>query len=124
MLPDAGDVKEHVVKWLTIPVGQYLEKGSPPQDYTLPERSFIKSIQGDVDVSGMFHNFTAYVSERQNLGVRCIETKNDGLFEASEFIRFNRLDFGGKSSPYLACQGESRILEACKGDFPRSLYVQ
>ena len=116
MLPDAGDVKEHVVKWLTIPVGQYLEKGSPPQDYTLPERSFIKSIQGDVDVSGMFHNFTAHVNERLNLGVRCIETKNDGSFENSEFLRFNRLHFGGKSSPYLACQGESRILEACKGD--------
>ena len=27
----------------------------------------------------MFHNFTAHVNEHLNLGVRCIETKNDGF---------------------------------------------
>ena len=116
MLDDCGDVEEHVVKWLAIPVGQYLEKGSPPQDYTQPASSFIKSKQGDVDVGGMFHNFRAHYEERENLGVRWIETQNDGSLERHEFLRFNVLHFGGRSSPWIACQAQSRLLEACMGD--------
>ena len=26
------------------------------------------------------------------------------------------MHFGGRSSPYLACQGQGRILEVCEGD--------
>ena len=90
--------------------------GSPPQYYTRPERSFIKSTQGDVDVGGIFHNICAHKKEQENLGVQWIETHNDGSFERHEFLRFVVLHFGGRSSPYLACQAESRILEACMGD--------
>ena len=116
MLDDCGDVEEHVVKWLAIPMGQYLEQGSPPQDYTRTDCSYIKSKQGDVDVGGMFHNFLAHQNERENLGVRWIETQNDGSMERHEFLRFTVLTFGGKSSPYLACQAQARILEACMGN--------
>ena len=60
MLDDCRDVQEYMVKWLTVSVGRYLEMGSPPQDFTQSECSFIKSMQGDVDVGGMFHNFLAH----------------------------------------------------------------
>ena len=63
MLDDAGDLVELVVKWLTVPIGQYMEEGSPPQDYTQPESAFIKSKQGGVDVGGMFHSFEAHVKD-------------------------------------------------------------
>ena len=99
-----------------MPVGQYLEMGSPPQDYTRPNSSFIKSIQGEFDVGGMFHNICAHKKEQENLGVGWIETNNDSFFERHEFLRFVVLYFGGRSLPYLACQAESRILEACMGD--------
>ena len=74
MLDDCGDAQEHVVKWLNIPVGRYLERGSPSQNYTQQECSFIKSIQEDIDVGGMFHDFPAYQKERENLEIRWIET--------------------------------------------------
>ena len=119
MLDDCEDVKNMVVKWLSIPMGQYLEAGSPPQDYTQPESTFIKSKQGDVGMGGMFvHNFQAHKSEpeRENLGVRWIETSHDGLLERHEFYRFTVLHFGGRDSPYLACQGQNRVLEKCLGN--------
>jgi len=116
MLDDCEDVKNMVVKWLSIPMGHYLEAGSPPQDYTQPESTFIKSKQGDVDVGGMFHNFQAHESERENLGVRWIETNHDGSLEKHEFYRFTVLHFGGRDSPYLACQGQNRVLEKCMGN--------
>ena len=116
MLDDAGDLIELVVKWLTVPISQYMEEGSPPQDYTLLGSIFIKSKQGDVDVGGMFHNFRAHAKEQANLGVRWIETRNDGEPERHEFLRFNVLHFGGKCSPYLASQSQGRILEECMGD--------
>ena len=40
MLLDLGDVEEHVAKWLAVPVAQYLEMGSPPQDYSQPAGTF------------------------------------------------------------------------------------
>ncbi|KAL7527269.1 hypothetical protein ACHAXR_004033, partial [Thalassiosira sp. AJA248-18] len=102
MLDDAGDLVELVVKWLTVPISQYIEEGSPPQDYTQTGSIFIKSKQGGVDVGGMFHNFRAHAKEQANLGVRWIETRNDGGPERHEFLRFNVLHFGGKCSPYLS----------------------
>ena len=86
MLDDAGDLIELVVKWLTVPISQYMEEGSPPQDYTLPGSIFIKSKQGDVDVGGMFHNFRAHAKEQANLGVQWIETRNDGEPERHGFL--------------------------------------
>ena len=116
MLDDAGDLVELVVKWLAVPMSQYIGEGSPPQDYTQPESKFTKSKQGDVDVGGMFHNFRAHAKEQANLGVRWMETRNDGAPERHEFLRFNVLHFGGKCSPYLASQAQGRILEGCMGN--------
>ena len=70
MLDNCGDLQEYVVKWLAVSVVQYLERGSPSQDYTQSECSFIKSMQGEVNVGGMFHKFPAHQKERDNLGVR------------------------------------------------------
>ena len=64
----------------------------------------------------MFHNFLAHQKERENLGVRWIKTQNDGSFERQESIPFTVFHFGSRSSPYLAGQAQSRILEACMGD--------
>ena len=50
MLDDIGDVIEMVTKWLAVPVADYLDSGSPSQDYTQPTSIFIKSKQGDIDV--------------------------------------------------------------------------
>lgn len=116
MLDDFLDVIEHVFKWLSVPVKVYLLMGSPAQDYALPASSFTKSLQGDVDVSSMFMNFQAHHKERHALGVRDIETHGDGSYEPHTFLRYSTLHFGGKCSPYLACQAELRILEACMGN--------
>ena len=117
MLDEFADVLEHVVKWLAMSVGQYLEMGSPKQNYdTQPANTFTKTKQADIDVGQMFHNFPAHRSERSRLGVRYISTRNDGLHEPHSFYRFTRLHFGGTSSPWLACQAEARIIEECKGD--------
>ena len=76
LLDDCGDAQEHVVKWLTVPVGWYLEIGSPPKDYTQSECSCIKLMQGDVNVGGISQHFLAHQKECENLGVRWIETQN------------------------------------------------
>ena len=73
-------------------------------------------MQGNVNVGGMFHKFLAHQKEHENLGVSWIEIQNDGSFEQHEFLWFIVLHFGGRSSPYLAGQVQSRILEACVGD--------
>ena len=69
-----------------------------------------------MDVGGMFHNFRAHVKDQANLGVRWIETRNDGGLEFHEFLRFNVDHFGGKCLPYNACQDQARILEEYMGD--------
>ena len=106
MLDDIGDVKEMVIKWLAVPVAVYLNAGSPPQDYSLSASTFIKSKQGDVDVGAMFNNYPSHPSERHSLGVRVIHTQPEGVYERHEFWRFCVLHFGGRPSPYLACQGQ------------------
>jgi len=116
MLDDIGDVIEMVTKWLSVPVATYLDSGSPSEDYTQPASSFVKSKQGDIDVGAMFNNFRTHASERHSLGVRVINTRAEGVFESHEFWRFCVLHFGGRPSPYLACQSERIILELCKGD--------
>eukprot|EP00956_Cyclotella_meneghiniana_P001321 scaffold1440_cov23-Cyclotella_meneghiniana.AAC.2 len=42
-LPTTQDGADLTVKWLTVPVEEYLRRGSPPQDYTQDQRKFIKS---------------------------------------------------------------------------------
>ena len=117
MLEDVDDVVKHVVKWLLMPVGQYLEMGSPKQDYaTLPASAFIKTKQADIDVGQIFHNFPAHESERLSLGVRYIETHNYGAHKPHTLWRWTRMPFGSKPLPWLCCQGQMRINEACKGD--------
>jgi hypothetical protein len=64
----------------------------------------------------MFNNFRAHPSERHALGVRVINTRPKGEYEHHEFWRFCVLHFGGRCSPYLACQSQRIILEMCKGD--------
>ena len=116
MLDDIGDVKEMVTKWLSVLAAAYLDAGSPPQDYTRPASSFVKSKQGDIDVGAMFNNFRAHPSERHALGVRIINTRPEPEYEPHEFWRFCALHFGGRPSPYLACQSQRLILELAKGD--------
>jgi hypothetical protein len=116
MLDYIGDVKEMVTKWLSVPAAAYLDAGSPPQDYTQPASSFIKSKQGDIDVGAMFNNFCVHPSERHALGVRVISTRPPLQYEPHEFWRFCVLHFGGRPSPYITCQSQCLILELAKGD--------
>ena len=78
MLDDIGDVIEMVTKWLAVPVADYLNSGSPSQDYTLSRSAFIKSKQGNIDVSAMFNNFRVHLSERHALGVCVINMAPEG----------------------------------------------
>lgn len=116
MLDDIGDIIEMVTKWLAVPVANYLDAGSPSQDYTLSTSTFTKSKQGDIDVGAMFNNFPVRLSERHALGVCIINTAMEGEYEHNKFWRFCALHFGGRSSPYLACQSQRIILQLCKGD--------
>lgn len=115
-LDDIVDVIEMVTKWLAVPVADYLDAGSPSQDYTQSTSFFTKSKQGDIDVGAMFNNFPVHLSERHALGVRVINTAPEGEYEHHEFWRFCALHFGGRASPYLACQSQRIILHLCKGD--------
>jgi hypothetical protein len=115
LLGDSGDLEEMIVKWLSMPVGIYLLKGSPDEDYSQDASNFIKSWQADIDVGQQFNNFQAHQEDRPYLGVRIIETQNDGSFERHFFMRYGVLHFGGRNSPWQAGQGQLRILELAKG---------
>lgn len=118
MLPTALDAEDQVIKWLSMKVGEYLRLGSPPTDYSSQEASFyIKTKQGDIDVGQHFNNFRVHPRDQHLLGVRYVYTNNKkGAVEKEEYVHFNCSPFGCASSPYNCCQGESRILEHCKGD--------
>ena len=119
-LPEFLDVENLVVKWLLLTVGDYLEMGSPSQDYTQDPESFIKSDQGDVDVGEHFHNFRTHPDERPYVGARLYKTDAGAQNEECEIGRFTVLHFGGLPSPYCGTQGENRILEWAMGD-PRDV---
>ena len=105
MLPNFQDAADMVVKWLPIPVGDYLEQGLPVLDYTQEVATFIPTFQGDIDVGSMFHNFLAHATKRHSLGVRYTKTEsNSSVRERNIFLRFCRLNFGNKASAYIACQ--------------------
>lgn len=118
MLPTALDAEDQVVKWLSVKVGEHLRRGSPVTDYSTQEASsFIKTTQGDIDVGQHFNNFRVHPVDQHCLGVRYTYTNNQkGAVEREAFFRFNCAPFGAAPSPYLCCQGESRIIEYCKGD--------
>ena len=115
-LPTTRDAEDLVVKWLSVPVGSYLRGGLPPQDYTQDPGLMIKSWQFDPDVAQMFNNFLMHLKERHSHGVRFFHTRNNGSIEAQSFFRWCVLNFGCMCSPYIACQGEERIMEMCMGD--------
>lgn len=115
-LPTTLDAEDLVVKWLSIPVGDYLLAGSPLQEYTQDNSLFIKSWQFDADMGQMFQNFNMHWTERHSHGVRFFHTTNDGRPESYTFLRWRVLNFGCLCSPYLSCQGEERIMELCLGD--------
>ena len=97
MLASFNDVKNMVVKWLTVAVGINLEQGLPVMNYNQEEQNFIVSHSGDIDVGGMFCNFLSHFKDIRMLGVRCYETCGDGTSaEQCEFWRFGRLPFGSK----------------------------
>ncbi|KAL7476116.1 hypothetical protein ACHAW6_001994 [Cyclotella cf. meneghiniana] len=104
-----------IVKWLSKPVGIYLQQGCPDEDYSQDASNFIKSWQANIDVGQQFNNFQAHRDDRPYLGVRMIDTRNDGSFERHFFMRYSVLHFGGRNSPWQACQVQLRILELAKG---------
>ena len=117
MLPTSLCAEDQVVKWLSVTVAEYLKLGSPVTDYTQDACNFIKTTQGDIDVGQHFNNFRVHPRDQHTLGVRYIYTNNaDGAVERETFLRFNCCPFGHRSSPNTCCQGQTRILEVCKGD--------
>jgi hypothetical protein len=110
------DAEDLVVKWLSVPVGIYLESGSPPQDYTLDQSCFIKSWQFNHDVAQQFNNFTLHEKERPYHGVRYIHTDISGAPERESLLQLKVLNFGCLANPYLATQGEERIMEMAQGN--------
>jgi hypothetical protein len=117
MLPTALCAEDQVVKWLSMTVSEYLQQGSPIMDYTQDTCNFIKTTQGDIDVGQNFNNFRVHPRDQHTLGIRYTHTNNAvGDVERESWFRFNCCPFGHRSSPYVCCQGQSRILEVCKGD--------
>jgi len=115
-LPTTRCAEDLVVKWLSIPVGDYLRGGSPPQDYSLDQNLMRKSYQFDLDVAQQFNNYQMHKKERHSHGVRFISTRNDGSVEPQTFLQCSVLNFGCVCSPYVATQGQERIMELCEGN--------
>lgn len=60
------------------------------------------------------------------LGIQWYDTVGDGsAYEHCKLLRSVVLTFGGRCSPYLACQGQNRILHLIKGrpDDPQSSFA-
>ena len=62
-------------------------------------------------VGATFSYFFVHESERHSLGVRFIHTDPQARVERETFERFCVLNFGNMTSPYVACQGQTRIIE-------------
>jgi hypothetical protein len=115
-LPTAQDAADLVVKWLLMPVGQYLKEGSPLQDYSQDQDLYIKSYSFDHDVAHQFNNFPLNEKGRHSHGIRFIHTRNDGSVEPQTMLQCSVMMFGCKTFPYLATQGQERIMEMAEGD--------
>ncbi|KAL7524590.1 hypothetical protein ACHAXR_000640, partial [Thalassiosira sp. AJA248-18] len=106
---------DQVVKWLLIPVEKYLQLDSLVVDYTQDTSVYIKSKQADIDVGQHFNNFRVHADDRKYMGVKFVQTNNaPGAVESSLDMCCTSLPFESRCSPYLACQGQARILEECK----------
>ena len=113
MLPTALDAEDQVIKWLSLPVAEYLQLGSPAQDYTQDTDVFAKTKQGDVDIGKHFNNFGVHEVDQDSMGVRYIYTSNKpGAVEREELWKFSSCCFGNSNSPYVCCQAQARLLEA------------
>ena len=115
-LPTTQDAENLVVKWLLVPVGEYLRSGSPPQDYSQDQDLYFKSWQFDHDIAQQFNNFVLHEKERHSHGIRFISTRNDGGPEEETFLQLCVLNFGCLCNPYVAVQGEERIMELAQGN--------
>jgi hypothetical protein len=104
------------VKWLLVPAEEYLRNGSLPQDYTQDQSLYCKSYQFDHDIAQQFTKFTLHESERHSHGVRFIHTRNNGSLEPQTILQCCVLSFGCLALPYLATQGQERIMEMVEGD--------
>ena len=72
MLPTVSDAEDQVVKWLSVPVAEYLRLGCPTQDYTQETNHFVKSTQGDIDIGKCFNNFRVHPDDQAAMGVRYV----------------------------------------------------
>jgi hypothetical protein len=99
-----------------MPVGQYLKEGSPPQDYSQDQDLYIKSYSLDHDVAQQFYNFPLNEKERHSHGAQFIHTQKDGSVEPQTMLQCSVMPFGCKTFPYLATQGQERIMEMAEGD--------
>lgn len=115
MLPSSDDANNMVVKRLPMTVGKYLDQGLPEIDYS-PDKDWISTYQTDLDVNKMFNKFTLHFKEQHTMGVCYIKTIKPGVYEPHDIMRWLVLNFGCRVSPYLACQGQARILECCTSD--------
>ena len=80
MLDGTGDVIEHVVKRLAIPVGQYLEMGSPSQDYKVSASIFHRIRARRYQYRFNVPKNCAHFRERRALGAMLIETNTGGSY--------------------------------------------
>ena len=64
LLGYSGDLEEMTIKWISMPVGVYLMKGCPDEDYSQEADIFIKSWQSDIDVGQHFNNYRAHEKDR------------------------------------------------------------
>ena len=63
-----------MIKWLSLPVAEYLRLGRPCQDYTQDADRFTRSVQGDIDIGKHFNNFQVHPEDQDSMGVRYIYT--------------------------------------------------
>jgi hypothetical protein len=116
-VPSTQDAEDLVIKWLFVPVGEYLASGSPPQDYSLDQDAFVKSWQLEHDVlAQQLDNCTLHKKERQLHGVRYIHTDNSGAPERQSLLQLRVVNFGCLTNPYLATLGEECIMELSQGN--------
>jgi len=121
MLPTALDAEDQVIKWLSLPVAEYLRLGSPRQDYTQDTDCFVRSVQGDIDIGKHFNNFRVHPEDQDSMGVRYIYTNTvdrlpEDAQEKEELWKFSSCCFGNSNSPYICCQGQARLMEVAMGD--------
>ena len=110
-LPTFKTLTDFIIKWLPCTLVDYIE-GKVPTDPTPSD--WQRCYQSDMDVGEMYLNYMLHFSERHSFGIK-LEREVNGV-ATTTFKRFQRLMFGGKSSPYLAVQGHARGMELTMGN--------